>query len=209
MNNFILETESSIYRPVTIEDAEFIVQLRNLPHAKGFIHNTSFNVDAQKKWIADYLKRSNEYYWIIEDKQGVKRGTTSLYNYDEGLNQIESGRWITIPGTSSSSLSGAVLMKDFVFNVLNVSRVVCDTVITNKQVIKYHLFLGEKEFGRRKETAYTDSYEVVSFEETSENWPKHRKKLLKFCGIETDRKAFQIEPDGSLVEIDMHYEKYR
>lgn len=206
MNNYILETEDYIFRPVTMEDAEFIVQLRNLPHTKGFIHNTSTAVELQRKWISDYLERDNEYYWIIEDKNKNRVGTTSFYNYDAEKNQIESGRWIKLPGTGNGSMSGAVLFKDFAFNVLHLSRVVCDTVITNKQVIKYHHFLGEVEIGRRTEEGAddTESYDIVCFEETAERWPENRRKLIKFSGEESDRKVFRIEPDGLLTKIELY-----
>ena len=51
---------------MTVEDAEFIVMLRNQAHAKGCVNDTSTDVERQRQWIRDYLKRDNEYYWIIE-----------------------------------------------------------------------------------------------------------------------------------------------
>ena len=207
MNNFYLQTERVNYRPVSLQDAEFIVMLRNLPHAKKMIHGTSAEVEKQKEWIRDYLQRENEYYWIIESKDGKPVGTISLYHFDPINNQIESGRWVQLPGFSDSiSLSGDVLFKDFAFNVLKVSRIVSDTACFNKQVIKYHKFLGERIFDRVKDDVEIngEKVEVVWFEEDSTHWPDNRKKLLKFCGNESDRKAFRIEPDGTLTEIELY-----
>lgn len=210
MNNYYLETESRRYRPVQLSDAEFIVKLRTQPHAQRVLHSTSSDIDKQRDWIRQYLQRNNDYYWIIENLDGEPIGTTSLYNYNAEMNQIESGRWVQIPDSGTGSLSGHVLFKDFAYNVLRVNRVVCDTAIINKQVIKYHQFLGERIFDRKLDDVEINGkkIEVVWFEETAEMWLKNRKKLLKFCGKETDRKAFKMESDGSLSEIDLHFEKH-
>lgn len=204
MNNYYLETENARFRPVTIEDAEFIVKLRNLPHVKKMVHGTSTSVEDQRKWIDDYLQRDNDYYWIIETKEGIPVGTTSLYNYKPETNQIESGRWVKIPNMEEvTSLSDHVLFKDFAFNILRVSRIVCDTAVINKQVIKYHEFLGERIFDRVMDDAIIDGkrLELIWFEELPERWVENRKRLLRFCGDESERKAFRKEPDGTLINL--------
>ena len=204
MNNYFLETENARFRPVTLEDADFIVKLRNLPHVRKMVHATSTSVEDQREWIKEYLQRENDYYWIIETKDGMPVGTTSLYNYKPETNQIESGRWVKIPNIGEvTSLSDHVLFKDFAFNILHVSRIVCDTAVINKQVIKYHQFLGEKIYERVLDDATIDGkrMELIWFEEVPERWAENRKKLLKFCGEESDRKAFRKEPDGSFTKL--------
>lgn len=204
MNNFYLETEDNIFRPVTLEDAEFIVKLRNLPHAKKMVHGTSTSIEQQRDWIKKYLERENDYYWIIEDRDGKPIGTTSLYNYKADINEIESGRWIQIPDTNGvTSLSAHVLFRDFAYNVLKVSRIICDTAVINKQVIRYHQFLGEKVFKRVLDDEVIDGkrMELIWFEETSESWSENKRRLLKFCGDESDRRVFRIEADGSLTRL--------
>ena len=203
MNNYILQTESAKFRPVKIEDAEFIVKLRNLPHARRVIHGTSSDVEQQEEWIRQYLERDNEYYWIKESLDGKPLGTTSLYNYNKKLNQIEAGRWVNIPNSGSASLSGHVIFRDFAYKILGVNRVVCDTAVTNIQVIKYHQFLGERIFDRIIDNSIINGQkqELIWFEETAEMWIENRKKLLKFCGVDEDRKIFRINADGQLEEI--------
>lgn len=204
MNNYYLETEDSVFRPVRVEDAEFIVYLRNLPHAKSMIHETSTSIDNQRDWIEKYLKRDNDYYWITETKDGIPTGTVGLYNYNAALNQIESGRWISIYTKSGDTpLSGHVLLKDFAFSILKVSKVVCDTAVINKQVLKFHRFLGERMIDKILDEKVIDgkNMELVWFEETAERWKENRKKLVKFCGKESDRRVFHIEPDGSLIYL--------
>ena len=204
MNNYYLETENARFRPVTLEDAEFIVKLRNLPHVKKMVHATSTCVEDQREWIKDYLQRENDFYWIIETKDGIPVGTTSLYNFRAETNQIESGRWAKIPNIADvTSLSDHVLFKDFAFNILHVSRIVSDTAVINKQVIKYHQFLGEEIYERVLDDATIDGkrMELIWFEEVPERWVENRKRLLKFCGEESDRKAFRKEQDGTLTRL--------
>lgn len=193
-----------------MDDAEFIVMLRNQPHARGTIHDTSNSVDKQRQWIRDYLLRENDYYWIGETLDGVPFGTTGFYNFDAEKNQIESGRWVNLASYEGSySLSGAVLFKDFAFRVLGVSKVVCDVVSSNTQVLTYHKkILREKGTG---EVSFLEGVggkrvEMIWFEETRESWEINRKRLLKFCGNDEDRKIFQIDDFNTVRQIDyLHF----
>ena len=151
MNNYILQNEDRIMRPVTMDDAEFIVKLRNQEHVKGtgFIHNTSLDVEKQRQWLRDYFSRENEYYWIFTTLEGVPYGACSYYNYDKGKNQIETGRWVRLQGYNDNMISSHVQFRDFTFDVLKVDRIVCDVVSTNKQVLKYHdKILGMKRMNK-------------------------------------------------------------
>ena len=185
MNDYTLINEDRILRPVTIDDAEFIVKLRNQGHVKGFIHDTSLDVEKQRKWLREYFNRENEYYWIITTLDGTPYGTSSLYNYNQEKNQIEGGRWIRLPGYDCNMISGYIQMRDFVFDILNIDRVVNDVVSTNKRVIKYHKdilqmhYLGVR--GIERGVAGED-VEVVCFEETRETWKENRARLLYLCG---------------------------
>lgn len=183
MNNYILQNEDRILRPVTIDDAEFIVKLRNQEQARGFIHNTSNDVDKQRKWIEDYLQRDNEYYWILTDLEGTPYGTQSFYEYNREKNEIVVGRWVKMPGFENNAISSHVQLFDFAFNELKVDAVINDVVSTNKAVIKYHRFLGEKEFYHEYDVKGVgdSNVERIWFREDRESWVKNRARLVKFC----------------------------
>lgn len=193
MNDYTLINEDRILRPVTIDDAEFIVILRNQEYVKGFIHRTSLDVETQRRWITDYLKREKEYYWIITDLNGQPFGTQSLYDYDCEKNTIVAGRWVKMPGFDNNAISAHVQLFDFAFNVLKVDTVVNDVVSTNKAVIKYHRFLGEKEFFHEYNVAGVEDQVVerIWFREDKESWVVNRKKLMAYCGDESKWKIIR------------------
>lgn len=208
MNNiFILETEDTRFRPVTVDDAEFIVHLRNQKHAQGTIHDTSLDVEKQRQWIKNYLDRENEYYWIMEDINGNPFGTNSFYHYDAENGQIEQGRWVQVAGSDSVvSMSREIVLKDFAFYVLHVSKVVGDVVSTNKQVVKYNRFIGARETERTKiEGVGNESVDVIWFEMTEEMWRENRKKLLKFCNGDSEIKIFRFIKQN---KEEILYQKY-
>jgi RimJ/RimL family protein N-acetyltransferase len=198
-NNFVLVNEDRILRPVTIDDAEFIMKLRNQKHAQGTIHQTDNDVEKQREWIMAYLQRENEYYWIICDKNNNPIGTVSLYHYDENANEIEQGRWVMLQDTDINFISNTVQIQDFAFYYLKVNRLVCDVVSTNKKVLKYHKFLGKTV--TKRETIYgvcDDAVEVIWMEQKLDDWPQKREHLLKFCG---DTSKWFVYKDGKQIKI--------
>ena len=202
--SYILQNEDRILRPVTIDDAEFIVKLRNQNHAKGFIHDTSSNVEKQKEWLRCYFERENEYYWIVTTLDGVPYGTISLYNYDEQKNQIESGRWVRLPGFENNMISGHVQMRDFVFTILGLDRIVCDVVSSNAKVLKFHKrILREKQLDKIDviDDVGGNKVEVLWFEETRQDWQVNRPHFLELCGDMTTWKLFKKNLSGEYVEI--------
>ena len=194
--SYILRTPNSVLRPVTEDDAEFIVKLRNQSHTKGCINDTSLDVEKQRKWIRDYLKRENEYYWICEWRDGRLIGTSSLYHYDAEKKQIETGRWVQIADAPGGNFfAGRVQMNDFVFNTLGMKRLVFDVVATNRQVLRYNRLCGAMETGVEQNGAIIEgkSVDLVWFMETPESWAKVRPKICRWAGIPSDRPYGTIE----------------
>jgi len=194
--NYILKNDDRILRPVTIDDAEFIVKLRNQDHAKGCINDTSLDVEKQRKWIEEYLRRENEYYWIIETLDHVPYGTTSLYHYVQSKRQIESGRWVRMANAPINNIiAGRVQVHDFVFGELQMQRLVYDVVSTNVQVLKYHRMCGGNETHVDKGAISIQGKQVdmIWFEETPESWVKVRPRLCRLANIPEDRPYGSVE----------------
>lgn len=194
--SYILKNEERILRPVTVDDAEFIVKLRNQPHVGIGIHATSTDVEKQRQWIRDYLKRDNEYYWIIETLDHRPYGTTSLYNYNEEKRQMESGRWVKLADAPVVNMfADRIQVNDFVFNLLGVKRIVFDVVAINRKVLQWHRLCGAIETGieHGKVEIHGKSEDVIWFEETSENWKINRIQLCQFAGMNPKMRFGTIE----------------
>ena len=56
-----------------MEDAAFIVQLRNQDHAKGKLGDSAATVSAQEQWLANYFEREGDYYFIAETQHDQTR----------------------------------------------------------------------------------------------------------------------------------------
>ena len=70
----ILEGRFVNLRPVTKEDAEFILEIRNNPEISKFLPSLNATVDQQQSWIDKQRNDINSYYFIIEDKTKMRIG---------------------------------------------------------------------------------------------------------------------------------------
>lgn len=177
-HSVILKNDERTMRPVTVEDAEFIVGLRNQAHARNCINDTGTDVEKQRQWIRDYLKRDNEYYWIIETPDGEPFGTVSLYHYDAEKNQIESGRWVELKGEryKYNIFKSSMQLNDFAFDELKVDRIVFDVVATNRRVIRFHQSYGAETSRVEKGAVVLCGmpHDVVWMQIPREKWPEIR-----------------------------------
>lgn len=123
-------------REVTIDDAAFILQLRTTGKAVKFLHKTENNLQKQIDYIKRYLTLDNEYYFIIEHKDGTPLGTVSIYNIHE--DEFTSGRWCMVEHSLPEEvLESSILGWNYAFNVpiagkpliVNILRIVKEMII--------------------------------------------------------------------------------
>lgn len=133
-------------REVTVDDAEFILSLRCDEKKSKFLHKTEYNVDAQKKYIERYLSLSDEWYFIIERKDGERIGTYRIYDVQGDSFCI--GSWLMVDGVSpQESFESDYLVRMYGFDVLGFKKIHFDVRKDNKKVWKYHKSLGAKKVG--------------------------------------------------------------
>jgi len=65
-------------RPVRMEDAPFIVWLRNLEHARGRVGDSASTQQSQETWLQAYFQRAGDYYFIVETPGGIPVGTLAI-----------------------------------------------------------------------------------------------------------------------------------
>ncbi|MFJ7825272.1 GNAT family N-acetyltransferase [Psychrobacillus sp. NPDC096623] len=122
-------------RPVCLEDAPYIHQLRLNTENVKYIGDTDQNLLHQHEWIIKYEETEGDYYFCVEDIRGSKLGTIGLYNVSE--KEAEWGRWI-ISEKYLLAPTIVLILYDIAFYKLNLQSVYCRTIIENEKVVSFH-----------------------------------------------------------------------
>lgn len=165
-------------REAEVEDSSFILELRTNPKKSKFINKTDPNLDKQIDYIKNYKTLDNEWYFIIEDKQGEKVGTVRLYAITN--DSFYWGSWILKNGTPSSySIESALLVYHFAIS-LGFKKAHFDVRKGNKSVWKFH-----ERFGAIKIDETTDDFIYnISLEAIEKSLEKYKKYLPNGFSIE-------------------------
>jgi RimJ/RimL family protein N-acetyltransferase len=143
MNHDIVQAAFGLrLRPVCLEDAGFILELRCNSRLNRFIGETPNDIEHQKKWIQEYFRREGDYYFCIElQKEGAPIGTIGIYNTAAAKNIFEWGRWIISPGYPAAPTSVYLIFKT-AFEQLRLNQVYNRTPIGHEQVVAFNEKIG-------------------------------------------------------------------
>lgn len=169
-------------RPVCMDDAAFIVWLRNLGHAVGRVGDSATDTTSQEAWLKKYFTREGDYYFIIETAGGIAVGAYGIY--DVRGTSAESGRWIIRPEVPAA-IPSAMLAFETAFDKLGMTELRVSTVSTNQLVLSLN-----KKFGF-KQTGITPAHQLINgkpadlvhFLLVATDWPKVREKLLPLAKL--------------------------
>ncbi len=124
---------------MTPDDAAFIAGLR--ARAARFINLGAVTAAAQREWIAHYLDRAGDYYFIVERPgsggAAQPEGTVALYQVDATTRTAEWGRFVLEPG-SPAAIEATLLTYRCAFDTLALDGLVCRTLAENAQVVAFH-----------------------------------------------------------------------
>lgn len=169
-------------RPVRMEDAEFIVWLRNLEHARGRVGDSAADTGSQEKWLKSYFARPGDYYFIIETAGGIPVGAYGIY--DVTGSSAESGRWIIRPD-APAAIPSAFLAFEIAFEKLKLTELRVKTVSTNQPVLSLN-----KKFGFRQTKVDAGAQiiggqpvDLVHFLLKPEDWNAPRERLLPMARL--------------------------
>lgn len=129
-------------RPVKMEDAPYLVWLRNLGHAKGKVGDSAMDVAGQEEWLRAYFQREGDYYFVVETLCGVPMGAFGIY--DTVGDSAEFGRWIIEPH-APGALPGGILGIQVAFHQLGLRELRTKVVSTNQRVIQLEKKVGFRE----------------------------------------------------------------
>jgi len=144
-HEYSLDGQAFRLRPVGIDDAEFIVELRaGDPERTRYLHPVPPDVPAQRVWLSRYFERENDYYWVIERKASrAPEGLVGIYDVNPAAETGEWGRWVVRKGSFAAPES-AMLVYRAAFEQLKLKSVYCITVADNRRVLSFHDSCGLK-----------------------------------------------------------------
>lgn len=169
-------------RPVQMEDAAFIVWLRNLDFVKGKVGDSAADVVGQKAWLKAYFEREGDYYFIVETLGAIPMGTHGLY--DLSGTSAEKGRHIIRPEVMAG-LPNEILMMDLAFNRLGLSELRSNHVATNRNLYSLHRKCGFKQVGikRAAQIVGGSPVDLVQYILTADDWAKVCDRLLPLARL--------------------------
>jgi len=169
-------------RPVRLDDAAFIVWLRNLDYVKGYVGDSAANTAGQEAWLRNYFEREGDYYFIVETSGGIPLGTHGIY--DVKGDSAEQGRQIIRPEVVAG-VPTAILATDLAFSRLGLSKLRSNSVSTNRAVLSLHRKSGFKELGIKRSAQIIGGrpVDLVQFLLTAEQWFKIRDPLLPLAQL--------------------------
>jgi RimJ/RimL family protein N-acetyltransferase len=164
-------------RPVRLEDAAFIVWLRNLEHVKGKLGDSATDVARQQAWLKDYFEREGDCYFIVETPGGIAVGTHGLYEPSNG--SAEAGRLVVRPDVPAA-VPTSLITFDLAFGEMGLVELRGTSISTNTKVHSYVAKFGFRTV--RVEPAAKlvagQPVDIVHFAMTAAEWQKNRPNVL-------------------------------
>ena len=170
-------------RPVRLEDAAFIVWLRNQEHVKGRVGDSATDVAGQEAWLKKYFTRAGDYYFILETPGGIPLGTHGIY--DVTGTSAEKGRQIMRGEVMGAGVPAAVLATDLAFEKLGMTELRSNCVSTNLAVHSLHRKSGFKQVGilRAAQTIDGKPVDLFQFLLTAQDWYKVRDRIVPLAHL--------------------------
>ena len=169
-------------RPVRIDDAAFIVWLRNLDYVRGNVGDSATDVASQEAWLRNYFEREGDYYFIVESLGGIPLGTHGLYNVTR--TSAEKGRHI-IRAEVMAGVPAGILTTELAFGGMRLRELRVKMVATNVAVQSLHRKSGFKQVGivPAAQRIAGQPVDMVEFRITADDWFKVRESQLPLARV--------------------------
>lgn len=181
-HNIHLEGFNLRLRPVRLEDAPFIVWLRNLDYVKGNVGDSAVDAAAQEAWLKTYFEREGDYYFIVESLRGIPLGTHGLYHVN-GVS-AEKGRHI-IRAEVMAGVPAGILTTELAFGSMGLRELRVKMVATNTAVQSLHRKSGFRKVGiiPAAQLIGGKPVDLVEYVITAEAWLKVRDRQLPLAQV--------------------------
>ena len=151
-----VEGPNLILRLIEPEDAAYVHSLRSNPAYNTHLSTVTGTVDDQRAWIEDYKSREaqgQEFYYVIERKDGTRCGLVRLYDIE--AESFTWGSWILDENkTRMAALESAVLSFGIGFAALGVQLANVDVRVANEHAAAFYRRLGMVETHRTNQDIF-------------------------------------------------------
>jgi len=164
-------------RPVQMEDAAFLVWLRNLDHAKGMIGDSATDTASQEEWLKTYFERDGDYYFVIETTCGIPVGAFGYYNMTS--ESCDIGRWVVWP-VVPAGVPSIIPALDMGFQHLGIHKLQLTVVSTNQRAINLYrrLCFREMHVETGAQIINGESVDQIHMVMEEDDWAKGRKTIM-------------------------------
>ncbi len=154
----LVNGEQVALREINEDDATFVLSLRCDDKKSKYLHSTKNDLLEQIKYIQNYYKNKDGWYFIILRKKTNERiGTYRIY--DIRRDSFCIGSWIMVDGiTSGELIESDYLIRSFGFNKLKTRKLHFDVRKGNKKVIRYHMRFGARIITQSDEDVFFECY---------------------------------------------------
>lgn len=120
--------------PITEKELPLVVELRNRKKNKYFMNQAyDITLESQKKWHQDYMKRDDDIYWGIWNREYIFVGTIRLYNVEGEV--CEEGSCIVDERHAKEApyaVEAKYLLSRYAFQTLGMRRMINEIRTDNK-----------------------------------------------------------------------------
>ena len=167
-----LTGKTLVFRGADTGDAAFILALRTDNRKSQHLSSTSPGIDRQIAWLEAYAGKSDQAYFIIENRIGELLGTVRLYDAQD--TSFCWGSWILKDGApQSAAIESVLIVYAYAIDYLGFSQAHFDVRKDNESVWRFHERFGAERSG---ETEQDYLYRIGP--EKIEAARKHYKKCL-------------------------------
>jgi len=173
----MLEGRNIKFRLIGENDAEFIVELRCDEFKNRYLSTVKNDVQTQVNWIKEYKfreEKGEEYYFVIEDKNGDRLGCLRLYDFRN--DSFCWGSWIIKGGSPSwTAVESALLVYEYAFYKLGFNKSHFEVHKKNTKVVSFHTKFGAK-IVSENDTFFFFNYSKEAYEEIRGKYTKYLPK---------------------------------
>lgn len=123
-------------------DTDFIVDIRSDNNLNALSGNR-ITREIHRKWLADYLEKDDDIYWVaIEKSYGERIGTTSLFNIDFRAHKAEAGRTVVRVNYRQFAFEMFYLKAQYAFDVIGLNKLYGKVRDSQPHILHYNLKIG-------------------------------------------------------------------